>query len=54
MDRIHTARMEVGRYGWRAVTALANRNMDDGPRRLVQPTRLLLGEHFHLAKFAGR
>ena len=53
MDRINTARMEVGRNGWQAVTALANYDMDDGLRRLTQPTLILLGEHFHYAKFAA-
>jgi pimeloyl-ACP methyl ester carboxylesterase len=52
MDRINTARMEVGRNGWQAVTALANYDLDDGLRRLRQPTLILLGEHFHYAKFA--
>jgi pimeloyl-ACP methyl ester carboxylesterase len=52
MDRINTARMEVGRNGWQAVTALANYDLDDGLRRLAQPTLILLGEHFHYTKFA--
>ncbi len=49
MDRINTAQMEVGRNRWQAVTALANFDLDDGLRRLAQPTLLLLGEHFHYA-----
>ena len=53
MDRINTARMEVGRNGWQAVTALANYDLYDGLRRLIQPTLILLGEHFHYTKFAG-
>ncbi len=52
MDRINTARMQVGRNGWQAVTALANFDLDDGLRRLVQPTLILLGEHFHYTKYA--
>ena len=52
MDRINTARMEVGRNGWQAVTALANFDLDAGLRQLVQPTLILLGEHFHYTKFA--
>lgn len=51
MDRINTAQMEVGRNRWQAVTALANFDMDDGLRRLAQPTLLLLGEHFHYTKY---
>jgi pimeloyl-ACP methyl ester carboxylesterase len=51
MDRINTAQMEVGRNRWQAVTALANFDMDNGLRRLTQPTLLLLGEHFYYAKF---
>jgi len=51
MDRINTTQMEVGRNRWQAVTALANFDMDDGLRRLVQPTLLLLGEHFHYTKY---
>ena len=51
MDRINTTAMEVGRNRWQAVTALANFDMDDGLTRLAQPTMLLLGEHFHYAKF---
>ena len=50
MDRINTAQMEVGRNRWQAVTALANFNLDDGLRRLTQPTLLLLGEHFYYAR----
>ncbi len=50
MDRINTAQMEVGRNRWQAVTALANFDMDDGLRRLTQPTLLLLGEHFYYAR----
>jgi pimeloyl-ACP methyl ester carboxylesterase len=53
MDRINTARMEVGRNGWQAVTALANYDLDDGLRRLIQPTLILLGEHFHYTKYAS-
>ncbi len=53
MDRINTARMEVGRNGWQAVTALANYDLDDGLRRLTHPTLILLGEHFHYAGFAS-
>ena len=53
MDRINTARMEVGRNGWQAVTALANYDLDDGLRRLTQPTLILLGEHFHYAPYAA-
>ena len=52
MDRINTARMEVGRNGWQAVTALANYDLGDGLHRLRQPTLILLGEHFHYTKFA--
>ena len=51
MDRINTAQMEVGRNRWQAVTALANFDVDDGLRRLAQPTLLLLGEHFHYTRF---
>jgi pimeloyl-ACP methyl ester carboxylesterase len=51
MDRINTTQLEVGRNRWQAVTALANFDMDDGLRRLRQPTLLLLGEHFYYAKF---
>lgn len=51
MDRINTAQVEVGRNRWQAVTALANFDMDAGLRRLVQPTLLLLGEHFHYARY---
>jgi pimeloyl-ACP methyl ester carboxylesterase len=51
MDRINTTQMEVGRDRWQAVTALANFDMDDGLRRLKQPTMLLLGEHFHYTKY---
>jgi len=50
MDRINTAQMEVGRNRWQAVTALANFDLDDGLRRLQQPTLLLLGEHFHYTR----
>lgn len=50
MDRINTAQMEVGRNRWQAVTALANFDMNDGLSRLVQPTLLLLGEHFYYVK----
>jgi len=53
MDRINTARMEVGRNGWQAVTALANYDLDDGLRRLTHPTLILLGEHFHYAPYAA-
>lgn len=53
MDRVNTARMEVGRNGWQAVTALANFDMDDGLRRLTQPTLILLGEHFYYATFVN-
>lgn len=53
MDRINTARMEVGRNGWQAVTALANYDLDDGLRCLTHPTLILLGEHFHYTKFAA-
>ena len=51
MDRINTAQMEVGRDRWQAVTALANFDMDDGLRRLAQPTLLLVGEHFYYVRF---
>ena len=51
MDRINTAQLEVGRNRWQAVTALANFDLDDGLRRLAQPTLLLLGEHFHYTKY---
>ncbi len=51
MDRINTAQMEVGRNRWQAVTALAQFDMDAGLRRLVQPTLLLMGEHFHYTGF---
>lgn len=54
MDRINRAQMEVGRNRWQAVTALANFDMDAGLRRLAQPTLLLLGEHFHYARFADQ
>ncbi len=53
MDRINTAAMEVGRNRWQAVTALANFDMDAALRALVQPTLLLLGEHFHYTPFAA-
>lgn len=53
MDRINTARMEVGRNGWQAVTALANYDLGDGLHRLTQPTLILLGEHFHYTEFAA-
>lgn len=51
MDRINTAQMEVGRNRWQAVTALANFDLDDGLRRLAQPTLLLMGEHFQYTRF---
>lgn len=51
MDRINTTTMEVGRRRWQAVTALAQFDMDDALRRLAQPTRLFLGEHFYYARF---
>jgi pimeloyl-ACP methyl ester carboxylesterase len=51
MDRINATQMEIGRNRWQAVTALANFNLDDGLRRLAQPTLLFLGEHFYYAKF---
>jgi len=51
MDRINTAQMEAGRNRWQAVTALANFDMDEGLRRLVQPALLILGEHFHYTKY---
>jgi pimeloyl-ACP methyl ester carboxylesterase len=51
MDRINTAQMEVGRNRWQAVTALANFDLDDGLRRLRQPTMLLLGENFHYTRY---
>jgi pimeloyl-ACP methyl ester carboxylesterase len=51
MDRINTAQMEVGRDRWQAVTALANFDMEAGLRRLVQPTLLLVGEHFYYVRF---
>ena len=51
MDRINTAQMEVGRDRWQAVTALANFDMEGGLRRLIQPTLLLVGEHFYYARF---
>ena len=35
------------------MTALANYDLDDGLRRLTQPALILLGEHFHYAKFAS-
>ena len=50
MDRINTAQMEAGRHRWQAVTALAQFDLDDGLRRLTQPTLLMLGEHFHYTK----
>ena len=34
------------------MTALANFDMDNGLRRLTQPTLILLGEHFYYGKFA--
>jgi pimeloyl-ACP methyl ester carboxylesterase len=52
MDRLNAAAMEVGRNRWQAVTALARYDLDDGLRRLVQPTLILLGEHFHYTKYA--
>jgi pimeloyl-ACP methyl ester carboxylesterase len=53
MDRINTAAMEVGRNRWQAVTALADFDLDAGLRRLSQPALLLLGEHFHYARFVA-
>lgn len=53
MDRINTAAMEVGRRRWQAVTALAQFDLDDALRRLVQPALLILGEHFHYTPHAG-
>lgn len=51
MDRVNTTQMEIGRNRWQAVTALANFAMEDGLRALIQPTMILLGEHFHYLKF---
>jgi len=53
MERINTTRMEVGRNRRQAVTAPANFDIDDGPRRLARRTLLLLGEHFHDTKYAA-
>ena len=41
----------MGRDRWQAVTALANFDMEGGLRRLMQPTLLLVGEHFYYARF---
>lgn len=51
MDRLNTAQIEVGRNRWQALDALKAHELNARLSQIAQPTMLLIGEHFHYAKF---
>jgi pimeloyl-ACP methyl ester carboxylesterase len=51
MDRINTAQIEAGRNRWQALDALHEYALNANLGRIRQPTLLLIGEHFHYARF---
>lgn len=51
MDRVNTAQIEVGRNRWQALDALHDYALNANLARIRQPVLLLIGEHFHYARF---
>jgi len=51
MDRINTAQIEAGRHRWQALDALHAYPLNAQLARIPCPTLLLIGEHFHYARF---
>ena len=51
MDRINRAQIEAGRNRWQALDALHAYDLNAKLARIGQPVLLLIGEHFHYARF---
>lgn len=51
MDRVNRAQIEVGRNRWQALDALHAYDLNAKLARIGQPALLLIGEHFHYARF---
>jgi pimeloyl-ACP methyl ester carboxylesterase len=51
MDRVNTAQIEAGRHRWQALDALHAYPLNANLARIQQPVLLLIGEHFHYARF---
>ena len=51
MDRVNTAQIEAGRNRWQALDALHAYDLNAMLARIPQPVLLLIGEHFHYARF---
>ena len=51
MDRINRAQIEAGRNRWQALDALRTYDLNAKLARIGRPALLLIGEHFHYARF---
>jgi pimeloyl-ACP methyl ester carboxylesterase len=51
MDRINTAQIQAGRNRWQALDALKVHALNARLSEIKQPAMLLIGEHFHYARF---
>ena len=51
MDRVNRAQIEVGRNRWQALDALHAYDQNAKLAPIAQPSLLLIGEHFHYARF---
>lgn len=51
MDRLNTSQIEAGRERWQALDALHAYPLNASLARVRQPVLLLIGEHFHYARF---
>jgi pimeloyl-ACP methyl ester carboxylesterase len=51
MDRVNVAQIEAGRNRWQALDALHAYELNANLARIKQPVLLLIGEHFHYARF---